>query len=68
MLNSAEHEILNAHKYKNIMKLSIFLAQIILECYFLLIKVEIPTTVFVAEKVSCSAELSMKKFYNLGAK
>ena len=24
MLNSAEHEILNAHKYKNINKLSIF--------------------------------------------
>ena len=27
MLNSAEHEILNAHKYKNIKKLSNFQAQ-----------------------------------------
>ena len=34
MLNSAEHEILNAHKYKNIKKLSIIQAQISLECYF----------------------------------
>ena len=34
MLNSAEHEILNAHKHQNIKKLSIFQAQISLECYF----------------------------------
>ena len=34
ILNSAEHEILSAHKYKNIKKLSIFQAQIGLECYF----------------------------------
>ena len=34
MLNSVEHEILNAHKYKNIMKFSSFQAQISLECYF----------------------------------
>ena len=34
MLNSADHEILNAHKYKNIKKLSIFQAQISLECNF----------------------------------
>ena len=33
MLNSAEHEILNAHKYENI-KFSIFQSQISLECYF----------------------------------
>ena len=33
MLNSAEHESLNAHKYKNIKKFSIFQAQISLECY-----------------------------------
>ena len=31
MLNSAEHEILNAHKYK---KISIFYDHISLECYF----------------------------------
>ena len=34
MLNSAEHEILNAHKYKNIKKFSIFQAHLSLECYF----------------------------------
>ena len=34
ILNSVEHEILNAHKYENIKKFSIFQAQISLECYF----------------------------------
>ena len=34
MLNSAEHEILNARKYKNIKKCSFFLAQISPECHF----------------------------------
>ena len=34
MLNSVEHEILNAHKYKNIKKFSIFQTQISRECYF----------------------------------
>ena len=34
MLNSAEQEILNAHKYESIKKYSIFEAQKSLECYF----------------------------------
>ena len=34
MLNSAEHEILNAHKYKNIKKISIFQAHMSIEWYF----------------------------------
>ena len=34
MLNSAEHEILNADKCENIKKFGLFLAQISLECYF----------------------------------
>ena len=34
MLNSAEHEILNVRKYKNIKKFSFFRAQISLECFF----------------------------------
>ena len=34
MLNSAEHEVLNAHKYKNIKKFGFFQARINLECYF----------------------------------
>ena len=32
--NSVEHEILNAHKYKNIKKFGLFKAQLSLECYF----------------------------------
>ena len=34
MLNSAEHEYLNAYQYKTIKKLSIFQAQISLQFYF----------------------------------
>ena len=34
VLNSVEHEILNAHKYKNIKKFGLFDAQLSLECYF----------------------------------
>ena len=34
MLSSAEHEILDAHKYKNIKKFSFIQAQISLKCYF----------------------------------
>ena len=34
MLSSAEHKIINAHKYKNIKKYSFFQAQISLECSF----------------------------------
>ena len=34
MLNSVEHEILNAHKYKNIKTFSFFQAQVSGECYF----------------------------------
>ena len=34
MFNSAEHEILNAHKYKNIKKFSILQAQMSIEYYF----------------------------------
>ena len=34
VLNSVEHEILNARKYKNIKKLGISKAHLSLECYF----------------------------------
>ena len=34
MLNSIEHEILNAHKYINIKKFGFTKAQISLECFF----------------------------------
>ena len=33
-INSVEHEIFNAHKYKNIKKSGLFSGQISLECYF----------------------------------
>ena len=64
MLNLAEHENLNAYKYKNIKKISIFLG---LDkptmLFFLLINVKMPTIVgfltFMSRK-NCSAELSMK--------
>ena len=75
MLNSAEHEILNAHKYKNIKKFSIFQSHISLECYFfLLINFKMPTIfpgkivgilTFMSRK-NFMPELSMTFFYNLG--
>ena len=34
VLNSAEHEILNAHKFKSVKKFIILQTQISLECYF----------------------------------
>ena len=66
MLNSAEHEISNANKYENIKKFGFFSG---LDkprmLFFLLINVKMPTTVSIltlwAGKISCSAELSMKK-------
>ena len=46
MLNSVEHEILNAHKYKNIKKFSFFLGSDKPRMlFFLLINVKMPTIV-----------------------
>ena len=46
MLHSAEHELLNARKYKENKKFSFCKAQISLECYFFqLINVKMPTIV-----------------------
>ena len=51
VLTSAEHEILNAHEYKNIKQFNIFQAKVSLECYFscptffLLINVKLQTIV-----------------------
>ena len=72
MLNLAEHEILIAHKYKNIKKFSVFSgSDKPITLFFLLINVKMPTTVgiltFMSRKISCSAELSTKKsFITLG--
>ena len=46
MLNSVEHEILNAHKYKNIKKLSFFLGSDKPGMlFFMLMNVKMPTIV-----------------------
>ena len=68
MLNSVEHEILNAHKYKNIKKFSFFSdSDKPRMLFFLLINVKMPTIVgiltFMGRKNSCSIELSMKKSF-----
>ena len=66
MLNSVEHEILNAHKYKNIKKFGLFLGSDKPRMlFFMLINVKMATIVgiltFMSRKNSCSVELSMKK-------
>ena len=66
MLNSAEHEILNAHKYKKYQEIELFTGSdkpIVLFSW--LINVKMPTIVGILtfmsrKKFSCSAELSMK--------
>ena len=67
MLNSVKHDIQNAHKYKNIKKFGPFLGSVKPR---MLIHVKMPIIVsnltFMSGKVSCSVELSMKKFYILG--
>ena len=46
MLNSVEHEILNAHKYKNLKKFSFFLGTVKPRMeFFPLIHVKMPTVV-----------------------
>ena len=53
MLNSAEHEISYAHRFKTTKKFSIFQAHVSLERYiFLLTNVKIPTIVGILTFVS----------------
>ena len=65
MLNSVEHEILNAHKYKNIKKFGFLGSAKPRMLFFPLINVKMPTIVgiltFMSRKISCSVKLSMKK-------
>ena len=62
--NSAEHEILNAHKYKKYHKIQLYaVSDKPRMLFFLLINVRMPTTIvgiliFMARKISCSAKLS----------
>ena len=62
MLNSAEHEILNAHTFQGRDKPRML--------FSLLINVEMPTGVgifnFSSRKISCSTELSMDLFITSG--
>ena len=64
MLNSAEHKISNAHKYKNIRNSAFLGSRRPRILFFLLINVEMPTVVgiltFMSGKCFCSTELSMK--------
>ena len=74
MRNSVEHDILNAHKYKNIKKFSFFSdSDKPRMLFFLLINVKMPTTVgiltFISRKnfmLNCVEH--EKSVYNLGAK
>ena len=52
MLNSAEHEILNAYKYNNIKQFSFLLAHKPIILFFLLIYVEMPTLVGILTLIS----------------
>ena len=66
MLNSTEHEILNAHKYTNIKEFIFFSdSGKPRMLFFLPINVKMPTIVgiltFMSRKHSCSVEQSMKK-------
>ena len=63
MLNSVEHEIFNAHKYKDIKKFNFFKAQISLECYFSpLINVKMPTIVDILTFVGIPTFMGRKNF------
>ena len=68
MLNSVEHGILNAHKYKISRKSALFLGSDKPKMlFFPLINVKMPTIVgiltFMSRKISYSVELSMKKSF-----
>ena len=59
MLNSAEHEILNAHKYKNIKKSAFLGTDKPRMLFFLLVNVKMPTAHFnIYEQVKFHAPLS----------
>ena len=71
MLNSVEHEILPAHRYKKYQEIRLFVGTSKPRMLFVpLINVKMPTTVgiltFMSRKLSCSVELSMKSFITLG--
>ena len=52
MLNSAKHEIFNAHKYKNIKKISFLGSDKPRMLFYLLLNVKMPTTVGILTFIS----------------
>ena len=72
MLNSVEHEILNAHNYKNIKKFGFFLGSDKPRMlFFQLINVKMPTIVGILtfmsrKKFHAQLSWTWKKLYNLG--
>ena len=68
MLNSAEHELLNAHKYEFIKKFGIFQAQICLECYFSCSQMLIGILTFMNRKNFIRSWAENGKKYNLEAR
>ena len=52
MLNSAELEILNGHKYKNIKIFSIYKAQMSYNAIFLVINIKVPAIVVILKFMS----------------
>ena len=69
MFNSAEHEISNAHKYKNIKKFSIFSGSDKPRMLFFLLKNANDCWHFnIYELENFHAQLSITFFHNLGAR
>ena len=68
MLNSAEHENLNAHKYKKFQEILLFLGSDKPRMlFFKLINVKMPT-IYEQENFHAQLNWAWKKFYNLGAR
>ena len=67
MLNSVEHEILNAHKYKNIKKFSFFGSDKPRMLFFSLINVKMPTIVgiltFMSRKIFMLSSVEHEKSF-----
>ena len=73
MLNSAEHKILDAHKYKKYQEIQLFSGSDKFKIlYFLLIKVKMPTIVgiltFLSRKNLMLSRVEHEIFYNLGTR
>ena len=69
MLNSVEHEILNAHKYKNIKKFGFFSGSGKPKMLsFLPINVKMHFNIYEQEKFHAQMSWAWKMFHNLGSR